>query len=134
MPKIKYALISPTFQRPEEVTEFLSSLESLDYSKEEFQIILGDGTPNDELRPLLKSYLKTLPLQIYYEEFLPVSDARNRAAELAVAEYLIFLDSDCIIPSGYLKELIPFFPNTRIPPYLVVQMQLRPILQTFKKP
>ena len=117
MPKIKYALISPTFQRPEEVTEFLSSLESLDYSKEEFQIILGDGTPNDELRPLLKSYLKTLPLQIYYEEFLPVSDARNRAAELAVAEYLIFLDSDCIIPSRYLKEIDNFlskYPDTTL--------------------
>ncbi len=108
MPKIKYALISPTFQRPEEVTEFLSSLESLDYSKKEFQIILGDGTPNDELRPLLQSYLKTLPLQIHYQEFLPVSDARNRAAELAAAEYLIFLDSDCIIPSGYLKGIDSF--------------------------
>ena len=99
MPKIKYALISPTFQRPQEVTEFLTSLESLDYSKKEFQIILGDGTPNDELRPLLQSYLKTLPLKIYYQEFLPVSDARNRAAELAAAEYFIFLDPyvfDCL--------------------------------------
>jgi len=93
MAKVKYALISPTFKRPDEVTEFLSSLESLDYPKEEFQIILGDGTPNDELRPLLQTYFKTLPLKIYYEEFLPVSDARNRAAELAAAEYFIFLDS-----------------------------------------
>ena len=108
MAKVKYALISPTFKRPDEVTEFLSSLESLDYPKEEFQIILGDGTPNDELRPLLQSYFKTLPLQIYYEEFLPVSDARNRAAELAAAEYFIFLDSDCIIPSGYLKGIDSF--------------------------
>ena len=101
MAKVKYALISPTFKRPDEVTEFLSSLESLDYPKEEFQIILGDGTPNDELRPLLQSYFKTLPLKVYYEEFLPVSDARNRAAELASAEYFIFLDSDCIMAKIY---------------------------------
>lgn len=117
MKQPRFALISPTFKRPDEVTEFLSSLEQLDYSKGEFQVILGDGTPGDELRPLLKNYFDTLPLQIYYEEFLPVSDARNRAAELATAEYFIFLDSDCIIPSGYLKGIDAFlsdYPDTTL--------------------
>jgi len=117
MKQRKFALISPTFKRPDEVTEFLSSLEQLDYPKDEFQVILGDGTPGDELRPLLKNYFETLPLQIYYEEFLPVSDARNRAAELAEAEYFIFLDSDCIIPSGYLKGIDAFlseYPDTTL--------------------
>lgn len=108
MAKVKYALISPTFKRPDEVTEFLASLEQLDYPKDQYQVILGDGTPGDELRPVLQVYFDTLPLQIYYEEFLPVSDARNRAAELAEAEYFIFLDSDCIIPSAYLKGIDAF--------------------------
>lgn len=104
----KYALISPTFKRPDEVTEFLSSLEQLDYPKNQFEIVLGDGTPEDALRPLLEKYYGTLPLQIYYEEFLPVSDARNRAAELTTAAYFIFLDSDCIIPPGYLNAIDAF--------------------------
>lgn len=108
MPNPKYALISPTFKRPDEVTEFLSSLEQLDYDPSEYQIILGDGTPEDTLRPLLQKYVETLPLQIYYEEFLPVSDARNRAASLATAAYYIFLDSDCIIPSGFLNAIDSF--------------------------
>lgn len=117
MAKVKYALISPTFKRPDEVTEFLASLEQLDYPKDQYQVILGDGTPGDELRPVLQEYFDTLPLQIYYEEFLPVSDARNRAAELADAEYFIFLDSDCIIPSTYLKGIDAFlseYPNTTL--------------------
>ena len=45
MAKVKYALISPTFKRPDEVTEFLASLEQLDYPKDQYQVILGDGTP-----------------------------------------------------------------------------------------
>ena len=117
MAKVKYALISPTFKRPDEVTEFLSSLEQLEYPKDQYQVILGDGTPGDELRPVLGEYFNTLPLQIYYEEFLPVSDARNRATELAEAEYFIFLDSDCIIPSGYLKGIDAFlteYPDTTL--------------------
>jgi GT2 family glycosyltransferase len=56
----------------------------------------------------LAPYLDQLPLQIYYEEFLPVSDARNRAASLAKAQYFIFLDSDCIIPPGYLRAIDAF--------------------------
>ena len=71
MPKVKYALISPTFQRPDEVTEFLSSLESLDYPKEEFQIILGDGTPNDELRPFLNLTSKPYPYRYIMRNFYP---------------------------------------------------------------
>ena len=103
-----YALISPTFKRPDEVTEFLQSLTALDYPQSGFEIILGDGTPGDALRPELAPYLDQLPLQIYYEEFLPVSDARNRAASLAKAQYFIFLDSDCIIPPGYLRAIDAF--------------------------
>ena len=104
----KYALISPTFRRPDEVTEFLESLTALDYPQSGFEIILGDGTPGDTLRPELAPYLDQLPLQIYYEEYLPVSDARNRAASLATAKYFIFLDSDCIIPPGYLRAIDTF--------------------------
>ena len=68
----KYALISPTFKRPDEVTEFLQSLTALDYPQSGFEIILGDGTPGDELRPELAPYLDQLSLQIYYKEYLPV--------------------------------------------------------------
>lgn len=104
----KYALISPTFKRPDEVTEFLESLTALNYPQSDFEVLLGDGTPEDALRPLLQPYIDRLPLQIYYEEFLPVSDARNRAAALATAQYFIFLDSDCIIPPDYLRAIDTF--------------------------
>lgn len=102
---MKFSLIAPTFKRPDEVTEFLESLLSQKYS--DFEVILGDGTPGDTLRPELKKYEgnSTYPLTIVYEEFLPVSDARNRAAEVAKGEYIIFLDSDCIIPEDYLNRV-----------------------------
>ena len=105
MNKPKYSLISPTFGRPEEVTEFLESLLSQNY--EGFEVILGDGTPNDTLRPLLKRFENNpvYPLKIVYREYLPVSDARNEAAKLAAGDYFIFLDSDCLIPQNYLKAI-----------------------------
>ena len=105
MSKPKYSLISPTFGRPEEVTEFLESLLSQNYQG--FEVILGDGTPKDTLRPLLAKYEnnEVYPLKIVYKEYLPVSDARNEAAKLAAGDYFIFLDSDCLIPPDYLNAI-----------------------------
>lgn len=102
---MKFSLIAPTFGRPEEVTEFLESLLKQEY--DDFEVIISDGTPGDTLRPELQRFLgnSTYPLTIHYEEFLPVSDARNDGARIARGEYLIFLDSDCIIPPDYLKKV-----------------------------
>lgn len=105
MSQPKYSLISPTFGRPEEVTEFLESLLQQDYS--DFEVVLGDGTPGDTLRPELQRFVGNdkYPLTIIYQEYLPVSDARNEAAKVAKGEYFIFLDSDCLIPPSYLTAL-----------------------------
>lgn len=109
---MRFSLISPTFKRPDEVTEFLESL--LDQDHQDFEVILGDGTPGDTLRPQLERFKDNdrYPLKIVYEEFLPVSDARNRAAAEASGDYLIFFDSDCIIPSQYLKNIENHLWNT----------------------
>lgn len=102
---MKYSLITPTFGRPEEVLEFLDSLRSQQYS--DFEVIIADGTPGDALRPHLQAVQPTLPysLTILYQEFLPVSDARNWAAAEARGTWLVFLDSDCLIPPGYLQAV-----------------------------
>lgn len=87
------------------MSEFLESL--LHQNHNSFEVILGDGTPGDTLRPQLQQYLNNgkYPLTIVYEEYLSVSDGRNRAAEHAKGDYIIFLDSDCLIPEDYLNNI-----------------------------
>lgn len=100
-----FSLISPTFGRPEEVIEFLESLTHQQYKH--FEIILSDGTPGDTLRPQLKKYTqrKDFPLTVLYEEYIAVSPARNVAAAKAKGDYLLFLDSDTLIPANLLHIL-----------------------------
>ncbi len=104
---MRFSLISPTFDRPEEVKEFISSISKLDYSRDLFEVILADGTPNDTLRPIIESESKRCNFKVttIHKDYLPVSEARNVAAEKAKGKYLIFLDSDCIIPREYLKKI-----------------------------
>ncbi len=102
---MRFSLISPTFKRPDEVVEFLESL--LEQNYHDFEVILGDGTPGDTLRPQLERFHDNAkyPFKVVYEEFLPVSEARNEAAKIASGDYLIFFDSDCIIPPDYLARV-----------------------------
>ncbi len=101
-----YSLIIPTFGRPDEVYEFLESLTHSVFH--DFEVIIADGTPKKSLEYITQSFFKQIPITFIYEEYLPVSDARNRGASVAKGEYFIFLDSDCIIPPDYLQKVDEF--------------------------
>jgi len=98
---IEFSLISPTFRRPDEVAEFLDSLQSQTYPH--FEVILADGTPQISLADIARNHRGNLDLTFLYESGLPVSAARNAAAAVARGRYFIFLDSDCLIPPDYLS-------------------------------
>lgn len=106
--QLYFSLITPTFGRPEEVAEFLESL--LHQRYKDFEVIVSDGTPGDTLRPLIGSFQNNgvYPLTVLYTEYIKVSPARNAAAAVAKGDYLIFLDSDCIIPPDYLEQVSEF--------------------------
>ncbi|MCX7744630.1 MAG: glycosyltransferase [Flavobacteriales bacterium] len=101
-----YSLIIPTFGRPDEVYEFLESLTHSTYKN--FEVIIADGTPQKSLEEIARPFYNQIPVTFIYEEYLPVSDARNRGASVAKGDYFIFLDSDCIIPHDYLEKVDSF--------------------------
>ena len=103
----EFSLISPTFKRPDEVREFIASAAKLAAPKSRFEVILADGTPDDSLRPEIQKAAEAagLGVTVLYYPGLAVSDARNAAAAASRAPWLIFLDSDCLLPTGYLDAV-----------------------------
>lgn len=87
--------------------EFIHSIAQLNYPREGFELILSDGSPNDGLRSVVEAAgaATGLPVVFHHEDYLPVSEARNLAAHHAQGEYLIFLDSDCLLPADYLERV-----------------------------
>jgi GT2 family glycosyltransferase len=102
-PTPKYSLIIPTFKRADEVEECLSSLCLQTYRN--FEVIIADGTPGESLERVAAHFAGKLSLNFQYEEFIGVSEARNMGFLQARGEYIIFLDSDCIIPPAYLEAV-----------------------------
>ncbi|MCG9912078.1 MAG: glycosyltransferase [Flavobacteriales bacterium] len=98
-----FSVILPTFSRPDEVKECLESLTLQTYP--DFEVIIADGSPNDDVRPAISGFENKLSLKVIYEKYLPVSAARNQGAEAAQGDWLVFLDSDCIIPPDYLQKV-----------------------------
>ena len=97
---MKYSIIVPTFNRPDEVTELLDSLIQQTFS--DFEVILADGSPGTLVRQVADRYILRLPLLYHYEKGLGISEARNWGVQKASGDYVIFLDSDCIAPPAYL--------------------------------
>ncbi len=104
-----YSIIIPTFKRPEEVVECLQSLTQQKFK--DFEVIIADGTPGKSLEDFTTPFISILNLSFLYEEYLGVSEARNLGAQHAKGEWLIFLDSDCIIPEDYLLILEKQLPS-----------------------
>lgn len=98
-----FSLIIPVFNRPDEVNELLESL-TKQHCKDFEVIIVEDGSqvPCDAV---VKSYSDRLDIHYYNKPNSGPGQSRNYGAERATGEYLIVLDSDCIIPEGYLDAV-----------------------------
>ena len=101
---MKYSLIIPLFNRPDEIEELLASLTKQSYSEEFEVVVVEDGStvPSDHI---IDRYKSQLHLSYFTKSNSGPGLSRNYGADHAIGEYLIFLDSDCIIPEEYLSAI-----------------------------
>ena len=100
---MKYSIIVPVFNRPDEVDELLESLTH--QSEKDFEVVIvedGSQTPCEEV---CKRYEHMMDIHYYYKENSGPGQSRNYGAERAKGEYLLILDSDVVLPEGYLKAV-----------------------------
>jgi glycosyltransferase involved in cell wall biosynthesis len=100
---LKYSIIVPVYNRPDEVDELLESL-TLQTLKDFEVIIVEDGS----IRPckdVCDKYANILDLHYYAKENSGPGQSRNYGAERSNGEWLIILDSDVVLPEGYLQAV-----------------------------
>ena len=96
-----YSVVVPTFSRRDELTELLASLET--QQNKNFEVIIADGSLDDSVRQVTDQYRDRLNLKHLYRKGLGISESRNWGAENAIGDYIVFFDSDCVIPPQYFK-------------------------------
>lgn len=107
-----YSIVLPTFGRPGDVEEFLGSLTLQEYKN--FEIIIVDATFSDSVKRVAEKYKDKLDLQFIYEKGLGISDSRNLGVKKSKGEYVVFIDSDCVVPSQYFAEIEKFLEKNRV--------------------
>lgn len=99
---VKFSIIIPVYNRPEEVVELLDSLTMQQLRNELEVIVVEDGSQLTCEREI-QVFEKQLNLKYIKQSNAGPGGARNNGAKLAEGKYLIFLDSDCVLPSNYLE-------------------------------
>ena len=97
---MKYSIIVPVFNRPDEVDELLESLCS--QTLKDFEVVIVEDGSKKPCKDVCDKYADILDLHYYYKENSGPGQSRNYGVERANGEYVIILDSDVVLPTGYL--------------------------------
>ena len=98
-----YSIIIPVYNRPDELDELLYSLSRQTYTN--FEIIAVDDGSSIPCKNIVEKYNQELPIRYFYKSNSGPGQSRNYGANESNGDYLIFLDSDCIVPSQYLATI-----------------------------
>ena len=100
---MKYSFIVPVFNRPDEVDELLESLCS--QTLQDFEVVIVEDGSQKPCKDVCDKYADILVLHYYAKENSGPGQSRNYGAERAQGEWLIILDSDVVLPEGYLAAI-----------------------------
>jgi len=97
------SVIIPVFNRPPELDELLASL--VNQSDKAFEVVVVDDGSEVRSDHIVDRYEDKLNIRYFYKENSGPGQSRNFGCEQTDANFLVFFDSDCIIPPDYMKSL-----------------------------
>jgi glycosyltransferase involved in cell wall biosynthesis len=101
--EIRFSIIIPVYNRPDEISELLETLIKQTYPHFEV-VVVEDGsqiTCEDAIAP----YFNRLDLKYFSKPNEGPGQTRNYGARKASGNYFIFFDSDCLIPVHYMQTV-----------------------------
>ena len=99
----KYSVVIPVYNRPDEVDELLQSLCSQTYRN--FEVVVVEDGSAIPCKQVVDKYAEALDVHYFEKPNSGPGQTRNYAAERSRGEYLLILDSDCILPETYLAAV-----------------------------
>lgn len=90
------SLIIPVYNRPNEVEELLDSLTR--QSETNFEVVIVEDGSKETCEHVVDAFKDKLAISYYYIPNGGPGNARNYGAKQSKGDYLIVLDSDCILP------------------------------------
>ena len=100
---MKYSFIVPVYNRPDEVDELLESLTKQTIT--DFEVIVVEDGSAVPCRDVCEKYQDLLNLHYFNKDNSGPGQSRNYGVERAQGDYVLILDSDVVVPAGYLQAV-----------------------------
>lgn len=100
---MKYSVIVPVYNRPNECEELLESLTH--QTEKDFEVIIVEDGSSVPCRDVVERYADKLAVHYYDKPNSGPGQTRNYGVERANGEYVIILDSDVVLPEGYFAAI-----------------------------
>jgi glycosyltransferase involved in cell wall biosynthesis len=97
------SVVIPAFNAGERITRLLDSLESQQYPRERYEIIVVDNGSQDDTRERVAKYPVLLLSETRRQN---PGSARNTGVRQAKGEVIAFIDADCIATPGWIAEAV----------------------------
>ena len=100
---MKYSIIVPVFNRPDEVDELLESLCS--QTLKDFEVVIVEDGSQITCKDVCDKYADILDLHYYFKENSGPGQSRNYGVDRANGEYVLIIDSDAVTPPGFMQAI-----------------------------
>ena len=100
---MKYSFIIPVFNRPDEVDELLESLTH--QTLRDFEVVVVEDGSDVPCRDVVERYADRLQVHYYDKPNSGPGQTRNYGVDRAEGDYVLILDSDVVLPEGYLQAV-----------------------------
>ena len=100
---MRFSIIVPIYNRPDEAFELLESLSEQTYSN--FELVLIEDGSSKPCAEEVEKFRSKININYIVKENTGRSDTRNVGMKNAKGDYLIFFDSDCVIPPQYFETV-----------------------------
>lgn len=100
---VKYSIVIPVYNRPDEVDELLLSLTEQTFTG--FEVIVVEDGSTIPCEEVVRKYTDRLDLKYFVKPNSGPGQSRNYGVERSEGEFVIVLDSDVVLPPGYLQAV-----------------------------
>lgn len=103
MKGLKFSIIIPVYNRPDEVAELLESL--CKQTDKGFEVLVIEDGSSVPCKEVCEQYADKLDLHYYFKPNSGRSETRNYGMERASGDWFIIYDSDVIVPPQYIATV-----------------------------
>ena len=100
---MRYSVIIPVYNRPDEVDELLESL--CTQTNGDFEVVVVEDGSSVSCESIVQKYADRLDVHYYLKPNSGPGQSRNYGVERAQGEYVLILDSDAVLPPHYIQAV-----------------------------